>query len=283
MPHSRYRRFQGRVWTIVQPDWMDEVPQFSSKIFDTLIAASILTSIGGVLISSIAEYEAIYHNQLRWVELITVVIFSSEYIVRFWSSAADDRYDDNFTSRLSYVISPTAIIDLIAIAPFYISFFAGPEFAQWLLAACMLRLLKLGWYFPSFRFLGGAIYKKRAFFAASGYLSVVIVLCASVFLWILEGEIQPEKFGSIPCSMWWAVVTLTTVGYGDAFPITVFGKIVAGILALSGIGIVCLPTAILAGEFAQIFKIDDGKECSACNRSNAEEFNYCSHCGTKLS
>jgi voltage-gated potassium channel len=151
--------------------------------------------------------------------------------------------------RLDYVVTPMAMIDLLAILPFFLGFFIADD----LIVLRLLRLIrafKLTRYAHSMNILLSVLkYKATTFFSAFFILGIIIILTATG-IHLIEGEVQPEAFGSIPKSLWWATVTLTTVGYGDVIPITATGKLLGGIIAISGITMAALPAGIMASGFS---------------------------------
>ncbi len=278
-----YRRVQEKVWNIVQPDWVDGKPDYDSLAFDIAILGLIVTSAVAIVIGSVEQIHEAHPGVFWWIEAVVITVFTAEYLVRLWSCPADDRWDDNLSSRLRYVVSTEAMIDLSAILPFYIGAVLGVDAAAWLLAARMLRLVKLWHYFRALRTLGEALYEKRAYLFASGFIAMMIILTASVLLYAVEGNEQPEAFGSIPAAMWWSVITLTTVGYGDVSPITPFGKVLAGLVALCGIGLVALPAGIITNAFGRILDREEpDKICSSCDAAADRPDHYCRNCGTKF-
>lgn len=185
------------------------------------------------------------------INLIIAVIFAIEYGVRVWSCGVDPDYT-GFKGRLKFIISPMAVIDLIAFLPSFV--LMGSTNAYWvriLRVFRLLRILKLGRYSKSIRVLG-QVFKEgwREIVVSIGFALFFIFLSA-VCLYFIEGPAQPEEFGSIPRTLWWSVATLTTVGYGDVYPITALGKVFASIIALLGIGVVALPTGILTSRFLE--------------------------------
>ena len=282
-PKTSYQAWQETVWGIVQPDFLDGVLDWKSRIFDIAILALIVTSIAGVILNSVESVQSEYGAVLDQLELVAVVLFTIEYALRLWSCPTEDRWTGELGSRLQYALSPLAIVDLLAIMPFYLALFA-PEWAPALLAARMLRLLKLGHYFPSLRLIIQAFDAKKQFFLASGFLAVVIVLVAAVLLYTIEGDVQ-EGFADIPKAMWWAIVTLTTVGYGDVSPTTGFGQVVGGIVGFCGIPLMAVPGGFLAVEYGSLLATHlagGGKPCARCPYLATVEDHYCAQCGEKL-
>lgn len=193
------------------------------------------------------------HQSLFWgFEIFSVAVFTLEYLARVWSSIdlEDTRDSSPFMGRLKYMLSPIALIDLVAILPFYLSLYMAIDL-RFLRVLRMLRLFKLTRYSPAMGALLDVIQKEsEALIAAIVVLLMMLVISASG-IYLLENDTQPEVFGSIPKAMWWAMVTLTTVGYGDVVPLTPMGKLFGGLIGLIGVGMVALPAAILASGFAE--------------------------------
>jgi voltage-gated potassium channel len=184
------------------------------------------------------------------IEEIALVAFTLEYALRLWASPCDRRYDEltPLRARLAYARSPQAVIDLLAIAPLYLSPLGSTDF-QVLMVLRLTRYFKLARYSPGMRSLAAALHSERRALFASGVILLGLVLLAAAALHVAEVEAQPEKFGSIPRAMWWAIVTLTTVGYGDVVPVTALGRIIAGFTAIAGL--MTLPVGIIATAFAE--------------------------------
>ncbi|MEA3200028.1 MAG: voltage-gated potassium channel [Thermoplasmata archaeon] len=214
-----------------------------------LIAANALA----VILESVDALEASYHGWFRAFEYASLAIFSVEYLLRAWSITADPRYQKPFVGRLRYVVTPAALIDLAAIAPSLVILLGGGgadlRFLFLLRFFRLFRLLKLGRYTPAVHHLSEVFKEKRADLTVALGAAMVMLVLSSCVLYIAERDAQPDKFGNIPESMWWSIITLTTIGYGDVYPVTVLGKIAGGATALIGVGIVALPTAILASGF----------------------------------
>ena len=150
---------------------------------------------------------------------------------------------------MRYILSPTGIIDLIAILPSLLPLLFGGIDLRWLRVLRLARLFKLSHYTSALEDLVAAVVHERRSFLATLYLLVLAVMVSSTAIYLFEHNLQPEHFGSIPQSMWWSFITLTTVGYGDVVPMTVAGKLVAGFTALMGVCVVALLTGIVASGF----------------------------------
>ena len=164
-------------------------------------------------------------------------------------AAPDDKHQGAFSKRMAYVFSFTGIIDLLAILPSIIPLLLGGVDLRWLRILRLMRLLKFSHYSSALEDLISAVRHESRSFVATLYLLVLALLISSAMIYVAEQDAQPEHFGSIPQAMWWTVVTLTTVGYGDIVPMTVAGKFIATLTALMGVCVVALLTGIVATGF----------------------------------
>ena len=187
-----------------------------------------------------------------WIaELFIVMVFSIEYLARVYAAGEDPQYS-GFRGRLRFMASGWAIVDLLAILPFILTGGAYNSFIIRLLKLLrLLRVARVGRFSQAWVSLSDAIYGRRFELALSGAVAFLIMLISSAFLYALEGDTQPDAFGSIPRALWWSVATLTTVGYGDVTPVTLLGRIFAGFTAIAGIGLIAMPTGILAAAFSE--------------------------------
>jgi voltage-gated potassium channel len=191
-----------------------------------------------------------YHQEFLLFNIFSVVVFTLEYFARIWVSVESPLSERSgpTKSRVKYLLSPVSLIDLLAIAPFYLSFIFAIDL-RYLRMLRMIRLLKLTHYFKGLH-LFIDVFKKElpSIGAAIIIMSVLVIMSASV-MYGLEHEAQPDVFDSIPSAIWWSVVTMTTVGYGDVIPVTFLGKFISIFIMLLGVGIVALPAAMLAAKF----------------------------------
>ena len=201
-----------------------------------------------------------------------MAVFTVEYLLRVWSATADPRYAHPVTGRLRFMLTPGALVDLVAIVPAYLPTALDLRFARIVRLGRMMRILKIGRYSRPIRTFGRVFHARRDDLALVGALLLVLLVLSSSAMYFLENRAQPEAFSSIPASMWWAVSTLTTVGYGDIYPVTPLGKVVGSFLALFGIGFFALPAGILAGAFARELrqqKTEDATACPHCGKAIA--------------
>ena len=218
---------------------------------DIFLSVLIVVNLIAVCLETIDSLFVTYKFIFIAVELISVSIFSIEYGLRIWSRpAAPDEYGKSATGkRLGYIFSFTGIIDLLAILPSILPLLLGGVDLRWLRILRLMRLLKFSHYSSALEDLFSAVRHEWRSFVATLYLLILAIFISSSLIYLFEHNIQPEHFASIPDAMWWTVVTLTTVGYGDIVPMTVAGKLVATLTALMGVCVVALLTGIVATGF----------------------------------
>lgn len=190
-----------------------------------------------------------YRVWFDYFEAISIAIFSIEYLLRLWSVADRDTTQSAWKIRLNWMKSGEAIIDLMAILPAYLNFFVRIDLRM-LRILRLLRLLKLTRYFISLQILLCVIKREKGSFQAVIFILIIMIIMTASGIYVVENKAQPEAFSSIPKSMWWAVVTLTTVGYGDVTPVTSLGKLLGALITILGVGIAALPAGILASGLA---------------------------------
>ena len=224
----------------------------TSRTVDLALIALIGVNVLAVMLESIEPLYRAHRTLFDAVEAASLAIFGVEYLLRLWSAAeradAPENWASPWRARLRWALSPLALADLAAILPSFLASFTGVDL-RFLRTLRLLRVFKLTRYSSSLTmFVEVARSQGRAYAAAMFVLGLILVVAASG-IYVVEREAQPEEFASIPKAMWWALVTLTTVGYGDVTPITAGGKLFASLVTLVGVGVVALPTAILASGF----------------------------------
>lgn len=186
------------------------------------------------------------------LELFLGGVFLVEYVARIWVAPLNPRFASSAYPRLRYMVSPIAIIDLLAILPVFLALAGGPSLVlRFFRVLRMLRLAKLGRTSQAWLHIRDAIVDRRHEFGLILVLLALAVLISASMLYWAEADAQPDKFGSIPRAIWWAIVTLTTVGYGDSYPVTVMGRAFAGVIAIIGVALVALPTGLFASSFTE--------------------------------
>jgi len=206
-------------------------------------------------------------------EATSVAIFTVEYLLRLWACTEDPKYTSSVLGRLRFAASPLLFIDLVAILPFYLLLFSAEgvidlRFLRTL--RLFSRLTRLGSHFSGIQTIGRVLRAKNRELGTVVLFLGLLLLLASSLMFYAENEAQPDKFSSIPAAMWWSIVTLTTVGYGDVFPVTGWGQALTGVIAMLGIGLFALPAGILGSGFLEEIQRRD---------HNPQR---CPHCGLEI-
>ena len=248
----------------------------ASRVFDLGIMALIVLSVISIILQSFEDIAEKYDTLFSIFEAVTVAVFTIEYILRIWT--ADLLFPDTKHPRLKYLISFMAIIDLLAILPFYLPFISADlRFLRMIRLFRLFRLLrvfKFGRYFNALQMIVSVIRESASQLIISIVLCMFVMLFSAIVMYTVENPVQPDQFPNVIASLWWAICTLTTVGYGDVYPVTAIGRFFAAVISLVGIGIIAIPTGIIAAGFSSA--IDKKPE----NKSDPKQ--YCPYCGHKL-
>lgn len=224
----------------------------AGHFFDAFMVILILLNIFAVAVETVQPISIEYSKEFLYFELFSLGIFIIEYFLRVWTcveyrSKPNVRGKNNF--RIRFLFSPLIVIDFIAIAPTILFSFVGFDL-RFLRIFRFLRLFKLMRYSPALTSLGKVFYAERRALIATLIIILGLVLFASSIMYYLERTVQPVAFGNIPSAMWWAFATLTTIGYGDVVPLTVWGKVFGVVIMIMGVGVYALPIGIIAYGFA---------------------------------
>lgn len=239
-----------RIFEIIEVASPGDMP---SKIFDIIILSLIVLNVFAVIVETLEKIYELYAIYFNVLEMVTITIFTVEYILRIWTCNLMEEYKNPIVGRIRFAFTPLIIIDLLAILPFFIPMII-PVDARFLRAIRLfrlLRILKTGRYFESLNMLSRVFRNKKEELIISLSIILVLLIFTSSFMYYIENSAQPEVFSSIPATMWWGIATLTTVGYGDMYPITPIGKFTGGIIAILGIMLFALPTGIFASGFSE--------------------------------
>lgn len=248
-----------------------------SRLFDGVIMSLILLSIVSIVLESYHTIAARYAPVFRAFEYISILVFTIEYCLRIWT--ADLLYPNSKHPRWQYFKSFMAIVDLAAILPFFIPFISLDlrflRMIRLLRLFRLLRVLKLSRYFEALNIVVRVIRRSAPQLVISIVLCTFVMLFSAIIMYTVENPVQPEQFPNVISSLWWAICTLTTVGYGDVYPITSVGRFFASIIALVGIGIIAIPTGIIAAGFSSVIneRVESGEK---------DEKNFCPYCGHRL-
>jgi voltage-gated potassium channel len=217
-----------------------------------LIVLLIIINLVAVTLESVPAWHAEHPALFTAIESLSLVVFTLEYGLRVWVAAEHPAYRhvSARTARWRFIRSPLGLIDLLAVLPFWLAF-ALPADLRVLLVLRMVRFLKLARYSPAMRSLLDALYIERRALFGCFVILIGATLFAAGIMHLAERHAQPDKFGTIPDAMWWAIVTLGTIGYGDVVPVTLFGRLVASITIFIGLIMVALPIGIIATAFAE--------------------------------
>lgn len=240
----------ARRWLYLVLDQGAEVGGISAIINWALVGAIVVT-LAATVMQSVPAMAAAYGRLFELIEYAALAIFSLEYALRLWVAAEHPpwRRLGAFRAALRASVSPAGLIDLAAILPFWLSFFVSTDF-RIVLVLRLIRFFKLSRYSPAMRSLLDALYSERRALFGCFVILCGATLIAAGLMHLAESTAQPEKFGTIPEAMWWAIVTLGTVGYGDAVPITATGRLIGGLTIFAGLLMVALPVGIVATAFA---------------------------------
>lgn len=231
----------------------DDVNDDYSNIFDSVIILLIVVNLITVILDTF-NLPAWYSIGSEYIEYISIAVFTLEYLSRLWVADISEKTLTPFKARVKYVFSFMAIVDLLAILPFYIPFIIPIDLRilRSLRMIRLLRLLKINRYTSGMKTIIIVFINKKTQLMSSFIIVFILMLISSVLMYNLEHPAQPDVFQNAFSGLWWAVATFTTVGYGDIFPITMGGRLMAGIIAVLGIGLVAIPTGIISAGFIEL-------------------------------
>ncbi len=261
-------RIEKQVFDLIDASHADDD---ASRAFNIGMMFLISLNVMAVILGTESSLPPVFYVFLWWFEVFSIAIFSVEYILRLWVCTRNTQYRHPVWGRLRYALTGSMLIDLVSILPFFVPA-AGLDlrFIRGVRLFRLFRLFKMARYSESLTKLGNVLKAKRSELGVTLFSVCVLLIIASSLMYFLEREAQPEAFGSIASSMWWGVVTLTTVGYGDIYPHTILGKLLAGFIAVLGIGLFALPAGIIASGFA------------AEVQGKPPEVKLCPHCGKAI-
>ena len=238
-----------RIFDIIQIGQKDD---FISRAFDFFIVIAIVLNIA-VLFLETFDAMAEYSHLLRSIELITIVIFLIEYVLRIWT--AEYLYPDKSKGKavLKFLVSFDGIVDLCTILPFF--FLTGFVAFRMLRVVRILHLFRINAYYDSINVITSVLIEKKNQLISSIFIILVLMMAASLCMYSAEHEVQPEVFNNAFSGIWWSTSTILTVGYGDIYPVTILGRIMAIIISFLGVGAVAIPTGIISAGFVERYTV----------------------------
>lgn len=240
------------------------------------IAVLIFVNVIIVILETVQEIHAACYQLFQVIEVFSVIIFAVEYALRLWAIVEHPKFRHPLWGRVRYFFTFFALIDLFAILPFFLPHLISADLliVRALRLFRLIRVLKLGRYSTSFEMMARVLRKKREEMFSSMFVLVIILIISSSMMYFIEHEAQPKAFPNIPAALWWGVATLTTIGYGDIYPITALGKVFAAISAILSVGIVALPSGIIVTGF-----IEEMQSRLVKKEAPPRQPRQCPHCG----
>ena len=260
-------------WKKAVYDALDTTPQSRmGSVVSVFLPVLILLNIVALVVGTVEDIHQISPRFFLAFEAASLGVFTVEYLLRVWSCTVDPRFARPVSGRLRFIISPLALIDLLAILPFYLALLNLTGLDLRVLRAARLtgRVARLGRYTSGIRTLALVVQAKGNELASVILVLFLLLVLASSLVFYAEHGTQPDKFSSIPETMWWGIITLTTVGYGDVYPVTIAGRMLAGLMAILGIGLFALPAGILGSGFIEEIQ------------QRPERRSVCPHCGEQI-
>ena len=237
---------------------------FHGVLFTLIILSSLL-----LIFETVKSFYRPYKTVFFFLEVFCMVFFSLEYLLRIYTATAITKYSKPLMGRIKYIFTPLMLIDLLSLIPFYLILFSSDYSGFYIFNIFrVLRLLKAIRYVDAFKVIGTVFYIKRAQLMISFVFILFVFVFASSIIYMAEKDAQPNKFNDIPSAMWYTISTITTVGYGDVYPITNIGKLTGGLISMIGLILFAIPTSILTSGFLQV--------------NERKERNKCPHCGEKF-
>jgi voltage-gated potassium channel len=265
-----YRKIKKDVHILLHPE-LGETKW--DKILNGFIITLIILNVIAVILETVQSIREAYLEFFNIFDFVSVMIFSVEYVLRVWSCTHDPKYKHPYFGRLKYIFSLEGLIDLLAILPYYVHVVVGLDLRilRLLRLFRFLRLFRLTAYMKSAQIIRNIFVKRASELRLSLLLILFLIIIASCMLYFAEHEAQPKVFSSVPASLWWAVVTVTSIGYGDMVPVTVAGKIITGVVTLVGLALLALPAGIITSGFFEELR-----------KSRGKAGHICPHCGKDI-
>lgn len=243
-----------------------------ARIFQVFIITLIFLNVFAVILETVEGIFSRCTMAFKAFDAFSVFVFTAEYLLRLWTCTSDKRFRGALKGRLRFAATPFALVDLMAILPFYVPMFLPLDLRviRALRLFRLLRILKMGRYSESLRMMGNVLREEKEALLVTVFGVSILLVIASSLMYFIENAAQPDLFSSIPAAIWWGVATVTTVGYGDMYPITPLGRFLGAIIAILGIGAIAIPAGIVTTGFAKEIQKRHGKK------------SMCPHCGKDI-
>jgi voltage-gated potassium channel len=253
-------------------------PSVWAPRFNLFMSLLIVLNISAVILESVQSLADAYNPVFGAIDVVSVLIFTVEYILRLWTCTLNPQFHAAVTGRVRFALTPMSIIDLLAILPFYLPMIIPVDLRMMRALRLMrlVRILKIGRYSEAAKTFQKVIVNKKEEILLALLILLIVLVFSSSLMYTAEHEAQPDKFPDIPHAMWWGIVTLATVGYGDVYPITPLGQFLGGIVLIVGIGVFALPTGIFASGFIDVINERRQKTvyvCPYCGKHHDAEGN----------
>lgn len=241
------------------------------RIFELFLVTIIILNILAIVLDSVKDIHQEYGELLYQFEVLSIILFTFEYILRLYSIVENPKYSHPVKGRWKFALTPIAIIDLMAFVPFYLAFLPiDLRFLRIFRLMAVFRVFKIARYLHALKIFRQVIADRKEQLVLSFIFILFVLIFISFIMFLAEHDAQPDEFSSIPATMWWGIATLTTVGYGDIVPITPLGKFLGGLFAIAGVGLLALPAGILSSGFYEKLHRD------------LNQIKKCPHCGKEI-
>ena len=251
----------------------DDENDLLSTVVDSIIVFFILTNVLIIILDTFDNIRPYIEKYYLYIERVSLIVFTLEYFLRVWTSVYIYPELQPRKARIKYIFSIKALIDLVSLLPFYFLLInIDIQILRLLRLVRIFGILKMNRYSKAISTVGQVIKNKAAQLLSALLVVILLIIFSSVLMYFIEHDAQPGVFDNAFSGLWWAIATLTTVGYGDIYPITIFGKILGTFIAMLGIGLVAIPTGIISAGFIEQMN----------NAKKNEDKNYCPYCGKKI-
>jgi voltage-gated potassium channel len=249
MTREKTKQLRRRVYMALE---QGPVGERVAVVTDQLLMALIVVNLVAVALESVPAFGTRYALAFDIIEFFSLIVFTIEYALRIWGSVEHGPHQHltPTQARLKYVFSLAGLVDLVAVLPFWFALVLPADF-RFVLVFRMVRFFKIARYSPAMRSLLDVLYRERRALFGCLVITLGIALVSAALMHLAEGKVQPDKLGSIPDALWWAIVTIGTIGYGDVVPVTALGKIIATGTIFTGLILMALPIGIIATAFSE--------------------------------